>query len=437
MSVKSLNIGKKADFALATGSSLETIRQLFGGTPGEWDIEEASYNSVTFHVFKSQVDWGGALPSVRDSGGRRLVKYKFPYRDGQTTDDLGAEPETFSLDILLFGESYRSGLVQLMKELQKPEPGLLVHPVRGVITCKMQDYELTHSVESRFAVALKVTFVQHSFTLASYGKIAEKKTFKGIIASLLQVFNVINGAVNKVRALVNLVNSVRATILDAYESYLAAFQTTLVSVNQVFNKGTSADIPALVPVNQGGVLQPDGTLSSTSFPDAVNPDDPYRNVPVAQIQAAIAANSAVLASQENAFQILANVSTALASLVIQNQINSCRALADNLIKILEATPLNQGSLLSLGTDSDGSLEFYLEILDLKRSVILLQNAYETGLSQTQASVIRYKVPRLMSLREVAFANNLDPDRSLEIDLLNPELESVNFLPAGTDVLVPV
>jgi hypothetical protein len=318
-----------------------------------------------------------------------------------------------------------------------------------MVRCKMQSYELVHSHEQRKAVQIKLTFTEHNFTLASYGKISNVKNFKSRLSDLLGVFNAISKAITKVRAAINLLNSVKASIEQAYESFQAAFLETTASMNQVFNRGSSTDIPSLVPVNRGGVLKPDGTLASSNFPSAVNPDDPFRNVPVAQLQASIAARQALFASQQyestgaldgttgDGFQTLANLSAALAALVVQNQINSCRLLADHLIRTLEAARFNAPALQPLGTDSDGSLEFYNEILDVKRSVILLQDAYEMGSAQAQAGVKRYVVPRLMSVREAAFLNGLDPERSVEIDLLNPELESLNHLEPGTEVLVPV
>lgn len=447
MSVKSLDLGKKADFALATGSSVASIQQLFGAQASEWDIEEGSYNNVPFHVIKTKVSWGGALPSIRDQGGRRLAKFKFPYKDGQTTDDLGREGETFSCDIVLFGETYVAGLKILMKELQRPEPGILVHPVRGVVRCKMQSYELTHSHDQRKAVALSLVFTEHNFTLASYGKIANVRNFKSALTDLLAVFQAITTAITKIKGVVNLFNSVKAILEDAYNAYNTAFLETTVNMNGVFNtNGSSVDIPQIVPVNRGGVLNPDGTLSGTSWGTAVNPFDPFRNIPVSKIQAEIAAQNALISEQTTEARLQGttsvdgettiNLQINIAALVIQNQINSCRVLADNLIKQLEAAKLNAAFLEPLGTDSDGALLFYDEIMDLRRSVILLQTAYEQGASQAQASVKRYVVPTLMSVREVAFANGLDPERSVDIDLLNPELECLNCITAGTEVLVP-
>jgi hypothetical protein len=442
MSVKSLNLSKKADFLLATGSSVATLAQLFGKNPGEWDIEEASYNNVPFHVFQSKVSWGGALPSIRDTGGRRLAKFKFPYKDGQTTDDLGREAETFEVDCVLFGDTYTTGLKILMSQLQAPIPGTLIHPVRGKVTCKMQSYELIHSHEQRKAVQIKITFAEHNFSLASYGKTADIKNVKSLLANLLSAYAALNNLINKIKALVNLINSIKALLEDSINAYLAAFQSTIIDINQVFNNGSSIDIPTLVPVNQGGVLLPDGTLSSTTFPAATNPNDPFVSIPVTQIQAAIAATQKLYTDDT-----VANILATLAAITAQNKINSCRILADTLIKMLSAAKFNSSELLTVGivngtnettlTDSDGSLEFYNEILDIKRGLILMQQAYEQGAAQAQIGIRRYTTPRLMTVREVAFANEIDPDRSIEIDILNPDLESLNYIEAGLEILVPL
>ncbi len=456
MSNSPLDLSKEADFAIATGSSVASIAQLFGKSPGEWDIEEASYNGVAFHVFKTKTVYGAALPSIKDSGGRRLAKFQFPYRDGQTTDDLGRAPETFQIEAVFFGESYTTGLRLLFIQLQQAKPGTLVHPVRGVVQCKMQDYELTHSHEQRRAVAVRITFVEHNFTLASYGKLVPTKNFKSLLADVLAVFNAFQTAVNKIRAATNLINSVKNQLELLYEEYQAAFLDTAVSINTVFNQGESLDIPALAPVNQGGLFADDGTLISSRFPSAVNPADPYRFIPVTTIQAAIAANQALYATQANenlgqlegttdpqqtaaavGLQSLASVSTALAAIVVSNKVNSTRILAENLILSLSAVTFEYPNLETLGTDSDGALEYYNEILDAKRSAILLQNAYELGTAQAKIGVRRLTTKRIQSIRELAFAAGIDPERSLEIDLLNPELESTNYIPVGTEVFIPI
>jgi hypothetical protein len=460
MAIKQLNISKKADFLLATGSGIASVAQLFGRDPAEWEIDEGSYNNVPFHVFKTKVSWGGALPSIRDSGGRRLAQLSFPYRDGQTTDDLGRKAETFDVEAVLFGDTYIAGLKILMRELQKPDAGVLVHPVRGIVRAKMLNYTLTHEHQSRKAVLLSITFVEHAFTLASYGKIAETKNFKSILNDLLAGFQVINNLYNKVRAAVNLLNSVIAQVQTVIDSYNTAFGDTVVSLNSTFNTGGSFDLPALLPVNQGGVLLADGTLAQGIITSATVPNDPFRSVPIAQLQSAIAASQAQFGTAgitgasdfttgDSGGQIAgvstiglsaetaANLAASLASIVTQNKVNSCRLLADELISTLERLQFGQPFLAADGSDSDGSLEYASEILDIRRMVNMLQDAYEAGVDQAQIGLKTYVVPRLMSLREIAFANGLDVERVVEIDLLNAELESTNYIAADSEVIVPL
>ena len=436
MSTKTLDLSKKADFLTATGSAAANLALLFGKEPAEWDIMEADYNGVSFHVFQTRQSYGGSLGSIRDTGGRRIAKFKFPYKDGQTTDDLGREAENFDVDCVIFGDNYNNGLVNLMKELQKPKPGWLLHPIRGHIQCKMQSFELLHAHDFRKAVQLKITFCEHNFDVGVYGyETLVVLNIKSILGNLLYLFALLNDLRNKINGLINLYNSIIAILNDTIAAYEAAFQSTIVDLNQIFNKGNSFDIPSIVPVNQGGVLLPDGTLSTTNFPSATNPNDPFVNIPVQKIQADIAAKQKIFTTATEA--TVANILATLAAITAQNKINSCRTLADILIKMLESVKFNSPEFAPEGTDSDGSLEFYNEILDLKRGLNLLQQAYEQGSAQSKIGIKRYITPRLMTVREVAFANQVNVERSIEIDILNYELESLNYIAQGTEILVPL
>jgi len=81
------------------------------------------------------------------------------------------------------------------------------------------------------------------------------------------------------------------------------------------------------------------------------------------------------------------------------------------------------------------LAFETQILDIKRIAILLQEAYDIGSAQAKLGIKTYTTPKLMSLREVAFVNNLDVEDVGMLDLLNAELDSVNYIPSGTEVIV--
>jgi hypothetical protein len=94
-------------------------------------------------------------------------------------------------------------------------------------------------------------------------------------------------------------------------------------------------------------------------------------------------------------------------------------------------------LLSASANGAGALEFYEEILDLKDSAIQMQAVLETGIASSQARIIEYVTPQIMSLREVAFANGISLERVSELDQLNTFLQSTNFIEAGVSLRVPV
>src|SRR3989304_7195751 len=91
------DLNNAADFARATNSFGGAILQQFSGRgDSAWILEEGAYqsginpeNRVVFHVFRTALDYNGAIDRISDSGGRRKGKFTFPFLDGQLTDGLG------------------------------------------------------------------------------------------------------------------------------------------------------------------------------------------------------------------------------------------------------------------------------------------------------------------------------------------------------------
>lgn len=401
MSINDLNSG--AQFARATGS-LSGILNSFAGREAEWDIQEGSYNGVAFHVFKSVVPYKAGLDQIQDSGGRRKVKYQFPYIDGQTTDDLGRKPGTYSFNIILHGRDYLSGYKKLFAELNKPTPGTLIHPVLGPLTCVMEDYQITHRSSDRKAMAISLTMIEHNFTIGSLTNIKDAVSVKGAIARALEVFNTINNARLRVLGFVKFAQSLKNQITALLDIYKNDSAKTLSRINKAFNpNGSSSDIPGLVPVNQGGILNQSGERTQETFLTSASPSDPLNNVPISTMEE--------------------NETAAVTSQQLEVEINNLRINAQEII-----------NLMSTG---EGSLEFYQEILDLKATAVVMQEAYETGLSSSRAGIRTYEVPRNMSIREVAFLSNVPLERVNEIEILNPQILSFNWITTGTRVIVPV
>lgn len=398
------NLNTSTDFARLTLSNATDILSDFLGGGKDWDIAEGSFNGVKFHIFKDSSDFQGAVHSVVDSGGRRKVKYKFPYKDGQAMDDLGQTPETFELDILIFGPKYLSALNSLMKELNQPKHGVLVHPIRGDVQCAMESYQVTHSSDSRKAAALKLTMSEHTFEINEL-KDLSSFSLKDALAKALEIFKIVERVLNRINGAALFVASLRAKIARLLNQYQSDAAKNLGNINVTFNRGSARDIPALLPVNRGGTLNPDGTASQNTFPLAGVLSDPFLNVPLDDLDA--------------------TAITALATSQVIKDTNKLRGDLDAIIEEMKA-----------GADGEGALEFYEEILELKEAAILMQDALEKGIASSQARIINYVTPRVMTLREVAFANGVDVDRVGELDILNPDLLSTNFIASGTALKVP-
>lgn len=398
------DLNNPLDFAQkVVGSAAGLLSNFAGGDPSEWDIQEASYNDVVFHVFESKQDWSGGVGQVQDSGGRRKVKYSFPYRDGQTTDDLGRAADTFSINVILHGTNYLQGYARLFRELNKPQPGILVHPVRGRIRCTLEEYQITHESTQRKAMTLQLTFIEHNFDAGTIAVQEIDRSVKSALQTALEAFAEIENLILKVRGTINFVQAVKNNLIDFINLFKNNYAQTLGRMNGTFNQGTSDDIPGLLPANLGGNLGDGGVSTGDTFPAASSPSDPFQQVPVSTVRE----NSSIARTVKE----------------LEEETNARRAEINRIIRTLES-------------NLNSSLEFNEDIINLKGTAVRLQQVLETGKASSNAFVIDYVVPRTMSIREVAFANNVNLERVNEIEELNPDLTSYNFIAKDTLMKVP-
>ncbi len=434
--MSNFDLNNPLDFARATLSpALLVLSEITGLNPENWDIIESSFISnltlqrnpaakpVKFLIFQSSSTYQAGMSTVSDSGGRRKVKFQFPYRDGQTTDDLGRKAETFDLDVLIYGNDYKDGLRALLAECAQPSPGVLQHPVRGQLAVAIEDYELVHTHESRKAVAIKIKFIEHTFTLTTLSEVTAGGGVSSIKTALIAALNaakLINGVITKVQSTIIAARQIKNAINLALNGYNTNYTANLQRLNKTFNPGSSSDLPTLLPVNEGGVGTPSGGVSQETFPLSAPLNDPFNGFPPPQDQELI---QAVATSQA------------------VDQVNALRAQVSALIAALEAvTPFDIGESVNdsvAGLQPVGSLVFYQEILDLKNTALLMQDVLETGIASSRARIVKYTVPRVMSIREAAFAAGLSADLSYQIELLNPFLLSSNYIAAGTVLEIPV
>jgi prophage DNA circulation protein len=417
--MSNFDLNNEADFLRATGSPAATaLLTIAGLDPALWDIEESYYKAddstgsgVKFHIFKSKANYGGSLSQIVDKGGNRKVKYTYPYLDGQTTDDIGKKAQTFELDVMLFGNGYKDATKSLIDEVNKPSPGKLLHPVRGLMSVVLEDYEITHTYESRNAARLRLVFTEHNFNVGSINDPQLSgflKAFRGIkdaINACLAAFGAIDNAIATIQGAVALSQQLKNLLTAQTSTYKDDYAKVLVKINKSFNKDGDSDIPTVVPVNEGGARNADGTAARNTSVPFLSPNDP---------QVAIAGSTSVATA------------AAIESKQAQDEVNALRVQASVIIATMSG---------ALG--GQGEIDFADTILQIKKTALLMQDALKAGIQSSNATIIEYTVPRLMSLREVAFSNGLDVDIFEQIDILNPFLLSVNYIEQGTVLKIPV
>jgi prophage DNA circulation protein len=387
------------------------LNLLTGLNSNNWNIQESSYgitkqSAVIFNIFKTPSlqasvsalatgaqNFNAGVDEVQDNWSRRVIPFEYPYIDGQTNDDLGRNGESFVFNILIYGQNYYPQYVALMKQFNSPLPGTLIHPVRGPMKVKPKEAVVTHKSDARQAVALKVTFVEHNFE-ASFT--APVQTTKSVLATAVGFISAIAGVVNSVQSITTVATSIAKSVISAVTGYQNSYTTTLVAMNTSFNSGSTVDLPSLLPNNP----------ASTTFPSAESPNSPFAGVNQSQTNSAAAA--------QTPSQMIASVAA------VRNQLTS-------LIEMMEGVSGGQGALI-----------YYNQILTLKQSAQAMQQALVVALQSSTSQIVNYTVPKgkVMTVREICFANGISPDESEQVVQLNPTLLSVNYICGGTVVQVP-
>jgi prophage DNA circulation protein len=89
----------------------------------------ASFRGITFLVERTS-----------QQGGRRIVEDDLPERDDSYFQDMGRKNRSFSIKGYLIGDEYYSQRDKLIKALEEPGTGTLVHPYRGDYEVRCTDY---------------------------------------------------------------------------------------------------------------------------------------------------------------------------------------------------------------------------------------------------------------------------------------------------------
>lgn len=468
-----LDFNKPLDFAIATMSEVSTfvdLFNLFGRDQATWAIAEGTYKGgrkpgrpkpVPFLIFKSRSDYQAAVPQITDTGGRRIQKSVFPYRDGQTTDDLGAKGEDFDIEIMFYGPSYKLGMNRMIFEFNDPIPGTLEHPVRGSIRAKAIDWTLVHEHSAKNAVLLRVRFTAHDFEQTAIGVLTgfSTKSIKNALQNTIAMLQKIAAVIAAVRQLVGLISGAIEAIRQKIQEYYTALMAVVADAKNAFGfKDLSIGLFPITTINAGGGLAPkaggrtaggvnlaasdpntfganatttvtagNSGLSTASggfvlvtnrFTTVIQPADPFANLPI---------------------DLLGDVAReAIEQTQIARRVEVLRSMVNEMAADIDAIMVQLGTVASglRGKAAAAASTMIDAKLTLLASCDAMADTLRSGQSNGRPRIINYTAPHDMSIREAAFLNGLTPQDGADIATLNPDLESTNLISKGSTVLVP-
>ncbi|MBJ7537161.1 DNA circularization N-terminal domain-containing protein [Marinomonas transparens] len=102
--------------------------------------------------------------------GRRVAVHEYPQQEAYFAEDLGKKAETERLKMFVSGEDYDLTRDRLMKALNKPGVGKLVHPYLGSMMIQVTDYDWTISTQRGGYCEFNVQYVRagkRSYPLSS------------------------------------------------------------------------------------------------------------------------------------------------------------------------------------------------------------------------------------------------------------------------------
>lgn len=405
-------------------SDISAFTNPFGApSAGEWNLSKGIYTNglgVAF-VFFFETPSGedpkaiSAMEQVADSGGRRLAIYEYPYTDGQKVDDLGRKGETYVFNIKFFGENYQSKYHDFIVNcVNDSGPGTLLHPtysaIRGSIPVRFRDYEIIHRHDEFNCITIKVTFIEDNTGLMETVLLlpaTPDSALRSALETLTSAQAFIGNALFAVGALLLLPGALVASFKQRLDSITGSFSRLMGQLASTFSSNSTAKSISA----QGGA----STLNSGTI--STGPNQNSTLPPVYQVGFDPTTQAAINAQID--------------SYVAANQITSQQAVfAANQIRQTITTAVNE---INTSYGNDG----YDIISEYQNLAISIQQVVESCLSAAKNQVKNFVVQQPMSLRKVAQINGLSPERQNDIELLNPYLSSINYIPAGTTVAVPI
>jgi len=93
-------------------------------------------------------------------GGRSLAIHEFPGRDTPYAEDISRAPRAYPIEAFYTGSDYMTRRDALIKALEQPGPGDLVHPYYGTVKVCVRSFRVRETAEAGNFVGFSIEFVE-------------------------------------------------------------------------------------------------------------------------------------------------------------------------------------------------------------------------------------------------------------------------------------
>ncbi|MNJ19309.1 hypothetical protein D3C77_136300 [compost metagenome] len=173
------------------------------------ELHPASFRGVPFHVDSD------AMPV-----GRRTQLHEYPQRDKPLVEDMGRRTRTTKLTAFVIGDDYLVKRDDLLKALDEPGPGELVHPWFGRMNVTAGDCEVTHERREGGMARFDLVFIEAGEKGFPAGVPNTARQLEESSESLLE------SAISRYKAAMSVVNRARLAVV-ALQNGIAGIQMAI------------------------------------------------------------------------------------------------------------------------------------------------------------------------------------------------------------------
>ncbi|PIT09971.1 DNA circularization protein [Snodgrassella communis] len=186
------------------------------------NLQPASYKNIGFDVL-----------SINDSNSKALAEHGRPFAAGTDLEDMGTQGRQCQISAVYFGANFDTRLLKLLKALEEPGAGVLIHPIFGVMQNMIAtSWSFRTEADNVNYVAIDVTFRE---TKESQPIFLFENTF---LSKIEEIISTLDGYTQQLLEYVDAIMSVKnavSAIWGSANGLYAAFCGVVGSVRRFFD----------------------------------------------------------------------------------------------------------------------------------------------------------------------------------------------------------